>query len=67
MITHARRRVIWSSAAELEIAEAALWYAEQRPRLADRFLLAVRDAADAAATSPALYARGFTRTCGAYW
>lgn len=57
MITHARRRVIWSSPAEQEIAEAALWYERQQAELGDRFLHAVEVAARAAADSPAIYAR----------
>lgn len=57
MITRARRRVVFSSAADLEVAEAALWYDEQRAGLGERFLGAVRTAADAAAKSPQLYAR----------
>lgn len=57
MITRARRHVVWSSAAELEIAEAGLWYEDQQPQLGDRFLEAVRTAANTAATSPDIYAR----------
>ena len=57
MITHARRGVVFSSASELEVAEAALWYEEHRTGLGQRFLAAVRKAAEAAATSPQLYAR----------
>ena len=57
MITRARRRVVWSSPAELEIADAAVWYEEQQVQLGDRFLQAVEAAADAAARSPEIYAR----------
>jgi toxin ParE1/3/4 len=57
MITRARRRVVWSSPAELEIAEAAVWYEEQQVQLGDRFLHAVEAAADVAARSPEIYAR----------
>ena len=57
MITSARRRVVWSPAAEKEIAEAALWYQDQQAQLGDRFLDAVRSAAYTAATSPETYAR----------
>ena len=57
MISHAHHRVLWSSAADLEVAEAASWYADRHIRLANRFLNAVRDAAIAAAISPELYAR----------
>ncbi len=57
MITRAKRRVAWSSLAELEIAEAAVWYDERQVELGDRFLRAVEAAADAAARSPELYAR----------
>ena len=56
MIARAGRRVIWTSAAELDVADAALWYAKRQRRLAERFLDAVRDAALAAAASPELYA-----------
>lgn len=48
---------MWASAAEREIAEAALWYSENRAELASDFLDAIRSSAQAAATSPALYAR----------
>lgn len=57
MITHARRRVVFSSAAELDVAEAALWYDEQRLGLGEHFLRAVRMAATAAAEAPEQYAR----------
>lgn len=57
MITHARQHVVWSSAAEIEIAEAGLWYENQQSQLGVRFLDAVRMAANAAATSPDMYAR----------
>lgn len=57
MITQARRRILFSSAAELEIAEAALWYEDHRTGLGQSFLTAVRNAAEAAATSPQLYVR----------
>jgi hypothetical protein len=57
VITPARRGIVFSPAAELEIAEAALWYEDQRLGLGQRFLAAVRKAADAAANSPQLYAQ----------
>lgn len=57
MITHARRRIVFSSGADLEVAEAALWYDEQRMGLGERFLDAVREAALSAASSPQVYAR----------
>lgn len=57
MIKHTRRRVVWSAAAEVEIAEAALWYEDRQAQLGERFLDATRLAANTAATSPELYAR----------
>jgi len=57
VISRQTRSVVFSSPAELEVAEAALWYDEQRSGLGQRFLAAVRSAADAAARSPQLYAR----------
>jgi hypothetical protein len=52
-----RRRIVFSAAADLEVADAALWYDEQRVGLGEDFLTAIRDAASAAAQSPQLYAR----------
>ena len=57
MIRHAHRRIVFSSAAELEVAEAAIWYEDHRPGLGQRFLVAVQKAAEGAASSPQLYAR----------
>ena len=57
MITHARRRVVWTTAANEEITEAALWYEDQETGLGERFLDAVRTAAQAASNSPDNYAR----------
>lgn len=56
MITPGRRGVVFSPAAELEVAEAATWYEEQRSGLGQRFLTAVRKAAVDAAGSPHQYA-----------
>jgi toxin ParE1/3/4 len=56
VITRRSRSVVFSSPADLEVAEAALWYEEQRSGLGQRFLAAVRKAADAAARSPQVYA-----------
>ena len=57
MITSARRRIVWLPAAEIEIADAAVWYENQQPQLGDRFLTAVGEAASTAASSPDMYAR----------
>ena len=43
--------------ADLEVAEAALWYDEQQAGLGERFLAAVETAANAAARSPQLCLR----------
>jgi plasmid stabilization system protein ParE len=57
VIQHKRRRVVWSSAAEQEVAEAALWYEDHQTGLGEQFLVSTEKAANAAATSPELYAR----------
>ena len=57
MISHARRRIVFASAADLEVAEAALWYEARQSGLGDRFLTAVEAAANDAARSPQLYLR----------
>lgn len=57
MIVPSRRRTVFSSAADLEVAEAALWYDEQRFGLGEEFLTEIHAAANAAAHSPQLYAR----------
>jgi len=57
VIARERRRVVLVSAAEREIAEAAAWYEQNKPGLGEPFLVAIREAALAAAASPALYAR----------
>lgn len=57
MITHAFRRIIFTSAAEQDVADAALWYDEHRPGLGEHFLRAVHLAATAAAEAPAQYPR----------
>lgn len=49
--------MVWTSAAESEAADAAVWYAAQKPELAERFLSAAESAAHAVAQSPELYAR----------
>ncbi len=41
----------------MEIADAAVWYENQQSQLGDRFLVAVREAASTAASSPEMYAR----------
>ena len=57
MIQHTHRRVVWTSPAEQETAEAALWYENHQRGLGEKFLTATEHAASAAATSPELYAR----------
>lgn len=57
MIERRRRRVVWSSAAETEAADAAVWYAAQKSELAEQFLNATEAAAHAVAEAPELYAR----------
>ena len=57
MITHARRRIVFSSAADLEVAEAAFWYDARQSGLGEQFLVAIETAATAAARSPQLYFR----------
>jgi hypothetical protein len=57
VIVPSRRRTVFSSAADLEVSEAALWYDEQRFGLGEEFLAAIHAAANAAAHSPQLYAR----------
>lgn len=57
MITRVRRRVVWTSLAERDLAVAALWYGDQQPALDEPFLSAVRHAATSAAESPHIYAR----------
>ena len=49
--------MVWSSAAEQEVAEAGLWYEDHQNGLGEQFLVATEKAANAAATSPDLYAR----------
>lgn len=56
MIVPSRRRTVFSSSADLEVAEAALWYDEQRSGLGEEFLTEIEAAAHAAARSPQLYA-----------
>ena len=43
--------------ADLEVAEAALWYDERQAGLGERFLDAVETATNAAARAPQLYLR----------
>ena len=57
MITRARRRIVFTSAADLEVAAAALWYDAQQSGLGDRFLEAIETAATSAARAPQLYFR----------
>jgi plasmid stabilization system protein ParE len=57
VIERRRRRVVWSSAAETEAADAALWYAAQKLVLAEQFLSAIEAAAHTVAQAPELYAR----------
>jgi plasmid stabilization system protein ParE len=57
VIQHNRRRVVWSSAAEQEVADAAVWYEDHQAGLGEQFLISTENAANAAATSPELYAR----------
>ena len=42
---------------EQEVAEAALWYEDHQTDLGEQFLISTEKAANAAATSPELYAR----------
>ena len=55
MIAPARRRIVFTSAAEQDVADAALWYDEHRPGLGEHFLRAIESAASAAADAPAQY------------
>lgn len=48
---------MWTSAAEQETAEVALWYEDHQTGLGEQFLSATEHAASAAARSPELYAR----------
>ena len=52
MIRPARRRIIFTSAAEQDITDAALWYDEHQPGLGEHFLHAVEIAATTAAEAP---------------
>lgn len=56
MIGRTRRRVIWTSPAEVDVAEAALWYEDRQPGLGE-LLDTIREAAMSAAQSPARYPR----------
>jgi plasmid stabilization system protein ParE len=57
VISRAHRRVVWTSPAEQDLTDAALWYAAQQSDLVELFLSAVRDAAIDAASAPESYAR----------
>jgi toxin ParE1/3/4 len=50
-------RLIIREQAEADIAEAALWYQEQRAGLGDEFLLDIQDAIGRAAAHPCQYPR----------
>lgn len=51
------RRVIWTPPAEVDVAEAALWYEDRQPGLGELFLDTIQEAATSAAKSPERYAR----------
>lgn len=57
MIARTSRRVIWASPAEVDVAEAAVWYEDRQPGLGDLFLDTIQEAARSAAQSPDRYPR----------
>jgi plasmid stabilization system protein ParE len=57
VIQRRRRRVVWSSETEREVAKAAIWYENHQAGLGAEFLAAIEEAADMAAASPERYPR----------